>query len=204
MRARFIRYFDVGETVWQMVFFGSCPSPHTCKPEMAKNTHTSGSSVKVIGGPHAQIDSHGKPKKILLYYYYFRTCHCRGVRLSGPYNIWYIYIILFAWHNIIHEYILYYNTYTCAYYYIIHLILLLSCYNIISLYVSTAIVRVCRNNNKLYNIIIIMCLLNASRGNGQYCCCPRILPRTRRRRHLLKIVWNPPTFCHTRFIILYA
>jgi len=36
---------------------------------------------------------------------------------------------------------------------------------------------------------------------GQYCCRPRILPRTRRTPPP-KIVWNLPTFCHTRIICL--
>jgi len=72
-------------------------SPHTCKPEMTKNTHTSGSSVKVNAGGGG--DGHTRRlipmanrNNFTKYYYYFRTCHCRAAAL-GTISYYIIHII---------------------------------------------------------------------------------------------------------------
>lgn len=108
VRARFIRYFDVGETVWQMVFFGSLfySSPHTgtlVNPRWPK-THTRGSSVKVNAGGGG--DGHtrrlipmAKRNNFTILFSYV-SLSCCG---SRDYSI--LYILHYS-HNIINKYII--------------------------------------------------------------------------------------------------
>lgn len=84
--ARVLCYFDVGEIVWQMVF-GLFSSRRSRRRTLAgqkdiRIARGTVPSVNVIRywrrRPHAQIDSHGKPKS---YRIIFRTCHCGPRRL---------------------------------------------------------------------------------------------------------------------------
>lgn len=119
--AFYIRYFDVGETIWQMVFSSGryifCSSPHTCKTEMAKNTraravHRSKSLQAVVATRADWFP--WKTEIIFTIFYIFRTCHCRAAALGTI--LLCVHHIIFAWHNNIYKYIWYT---TCAYYYII-------------------------------------------------------------------------------------